>query len=97
MYSFSIVILEIMSGRKVFDALNSFVDPIHDWVWTLVESGKMEEVFYESIIEAQVKFMEKFVLVGILCAHGVVDLRPSIVEALKMLEGDTEIPPNHIC
>ncbi|RDX83226.1 putative receptor-like protein kinase, partial [Mucuna pruriens] len=91
-YSFGIVILEIMSGRKVFDTLNSSADSIADWVWTLVESGKMEEVFDESIREGQEKIMERFVHVGMLCAHVVVALRPTIVEALKMLEGDIDIP-----
>ncbi|KAI7991827.1 putative receptor-like protein kinase [Camellia lanceoleosa] len=36
--------------------------------------------------------MERFVLVGILCAHVMVALRPTILDALKMLEGDIEVP-----
>ncbi|GFY85560.1 protein kinase superfamily protein [Actinidia rufa] len=36
--------------------------------------------------------MERFVLVGILCAHVMVALRPTISDALKMLEGDIDIP-----
>ncbi|KAL1818868.1 hypothetical protein ACET3Z_013737 [Daucus carota] len=36
--------------------------------------------------------MERFVHVGILCAHVMVALRPTISEALKMLEGDVEVP-----
>ena len=36
--------------------------------------------------------MVKFITVGILCAHVMVALKPMIVEALKMLEGDNEIP-----
>ncbi|KAJ6861516.1 receptor-like protein kinase [Populus alba x Populus x berolinensis] len=36
--------------------------------------------------------MERFVLVGILCAHIMVALRPTILDALKMLEGDIEVP-----
>ncbi|KAL2317834.1 hypothetical protein Fmac_031710 [Flemingia macrophylla] len=92
-YSFGIVILEIMSGRKVLDRMNSSADAITDWVWTLVESGKVKEVFDEAIrSEGPEKVMERFAVVGMLCAHAVVALRPTIAEALKMLEGDTEIP-----
>ncbi|KAK7320977.1 hypothetical protein VNO77_30990 [Canavalia gladiata] len=92
-YSFGIVILEIMSGRKVLDALNSSADAITDWAWTLVESGKMEEIFDESIRkEGPEKIMGRFVVVGMLCAHAVVALRPSVADALKMLEGDIDIP-----
>ncbi|KAG5111851.1 hypothetical protein JHK82_035120 [Glycine max] len=48
-YSFGIVILETISSRKVFDNLNSSMDSITDWVWTLVESGMMDEILDESI------------------------------------------------
>ncbi|CAJ1971919.1 unnamed protein product [Sphenostylis stenocarpa] len=91
-YSFGIVILEIMSGRKVIDTLNSSADAITDWVWTLAESGKMREIFDESIREGPWKIMERFVHVGMLCAHAMVALRPTIAEVLKMLEGDTDVP-----
>ncbi|XP_014502690.1 probable receptor-like protein kinase At1g11050 [Vigna radiata var. radiata] len=91
-YSFGIVILEIMSGRKVLDVLDSSACLITDWVWTMTESGKMEEVFDLSIREGQEKIMERFVLVGMLCSHLAVASRPTIVEALKMLEGVIDIP-----
>jgi len=91
-YSFGIVILEIMSGRKVLDVMDSSAALITDWVWTMTESGKMEEVFDQSIREGQEKIMERFVLVGMLCSHSAVALRPTIVEALKMLEGVIDTP-----
>ncbi|WVY91503.1 hypothetical protein V8G54_037017 [Vigna mungo] len=92
-YSFGIVILEIMSERKVLDTLNSSTDSVTDWVWALAETGKMEEIFEESIREeGSVKSMERFVYVGMLCSHLVVAFRPTIVEALKMLEGEIDIP-----
>ncbi|KAK7301423.1 hypothetical protein RJT34_12287 [Clitoria ternatea] len=93
-YSFGIVILEIMSGRKVLDStLNSSVVLITDWAWMLAKSGNIEEIFDGPIREeGPEKIMERFVLVGILCAHAMVALRPTIAEALKMLEGDIDIP-----
>lgn len=92
-YSFGILILEIMSGRKVLDTSNSSVLLITDWAWTHAKSGKIEEILDESIREGGPKrIMERFVFVGILCAHVMVALRPTISEALKMLEGDIDIP-----
>ncbi|KAL1290719.1 hypothetical protein AAHE18_20G150000 [Arachis hypogaea] len=94
-YSFGIVILEIMSGRKVLDTTNSIsnVVLITDWAWTLAKSGRTEEILDESIREeGPEKIMERFVLVGILCGHAMVALRPTIAEAMKMLEGDIDIP-----
>ncbi|CAJ1975106.1 unnamed protein product [Sphenostylis stenocarpa] len=46
------------------------------------------EIFDESIRKGPQKIMERFVVVGMLCAHVVVALGPAIVETLKMLEGD---------
>lgn len=92
-YSFGIVILEIMSGRKVLDTMNSPVVLITDWAWTLAKGGKVCEIFDDKVRdEGPEKIMERFVLVGILCAHAMVALRPTIAEALKMLEGDIDIP-----
>ncbi|KAM0971497.1 hypothetical protein ACFX13_019692 [Malus domestica] len=95
-YSFGIVILEIMSGRKVLETSssdsNAFV-LITDWAWMALKSGNVEEIFDEAVREEGPKgVMERFVLVGILCAHVMVAFRPTISEALKMLEGDIDIP-----
>ncbi|XP_039157290.1 probable receptor-like protein kinase At1g11050 [Eucalyptus grandis] len=101
-YSFGVVVLETMCGRKALD-LSSSGSPraflITDWVWSLIKAGKIEEAFDPSLLKAGEStnsnpkgIMERFVLVGILCAHVMVALRPSILDALKMLEGDIEVP-----
>ncbi|KAH9757143.1 putative receptor-like protein kinase [Citrus sinensis] len=92
-YSFGIVILELMSGRKVLETSNSSFLLITDWAWMLANSGKVDEIFDEFIREEGSRaVMERFVRVGILCAHVMVALRPTIADALKMLEGDIDIP-----
>ncbi|KAK8658504.1 hypothetical protein V6N13_036708 [Hibiscus sabdariffa] len=102
-YSFGVVILEIMCGRKALD-LSSSDSPraflITDWAWSLTKAGKVEDVLDRSLIENgdslnsnPKAIMERFVQVGILCAHVMVALRPTILDALKMLEGDIEVPP----
>nr|TKS00669.1 putative receptor-like protein kinase [Populus alba] len=64
-----------------------------DWAWTLAKSGKFQEILDESIRDQGPKgVMERFVLVGILCAHVMVAFRPTIADALRMLEGDIDIP-----
>ncbi|KAL5787386.1 hypothetical protein ACOSP7_004335 [Xanthoceras sorbifolium] len=101
-YSFGVVVLEIMCGRKALD-LSSSGSPraflITDWAWSLVKAGKIEEALDASLsrerdsVNSNPKaIMERFVLVGILCAHVMVTLRPTIADALKMLEGDVEVP-----
>ncbi|KAL1818910.1 hypothetical protein ACET3Z_013779 [Daucus carota] len=93
-YSFGIIILEIMSGRKVLDTSSTSTRLlITDWAMDLVKSGNVENIFDDRMGENVSKtVMERFVHVGILCAHVMVALRPTISEALKMLEGDIEVP-----
>ncbi|XP_050375573.1 probable receptor-like protein kinase At1g11050 [Argentina anserina] len=102
-YSFGVVVLEIMCGRKALD-LSSLESPqaflITDWAWSLVKSGKLEAALETSLLTEGDSLnsnpkciMERFLLVGILCAHVMVALRPTILDALKMLEGDIEVPP----
>ncbi|KAJ0747498.1 putative protein kinase RLK-Pelle-RKF3 family [Helianthus annuus] len=67
-YSFGIIVLEIMSGRKVLEEVKG-------------EMGTLPK-----------GVMARFVKVGLVCAHALVALRPTILEALKMLEGDIDIP-----
>ncbi|KAJ6402402.1 hypothetical protein OIU84_014488 [Salix udensis] len=71
-----------------------------NWAWSLVKAGKVEEALDASLLRhgdssnSNPKgIMERFVLVGILCAHVMVALRPTILVALKLLEGDIEVPP----
>ncbi|CAK9265977.1 unnamed protein product [Sphagnum jensenii] len=69
---------------------------ITDWAWLLVKEGKGIEVVDPVIRDtddgAHQDVMLRFVKVGILCAHLLVTFRPSMMEALKMLEGDCDIP-----
>ncbi|XP_030955226.1 probable receptor-like protein kinase At1g11050 isoform X2 [Quercus lobata] len=100
-YSFGVVVLEIMCGRKALDLSSgsprAFL--ITDWAWSLVKAGKVEEALEASLSKNDdsvnlnpKSVMERYVMVGILCAHVMVALRPTILDALKMLEGDIEVP-----
>ncbi|KAL4570927.1 hypothetical protein LXL04_026592 [Taraxacum kok-saghyz] len=49
-YSFGIIVLEIMSGRKVLEEVkmtNSMMVLIADWAWEMVKSDRSDEVFNE--------------------------------------------------
>lgn len=98
-YSFGVVVLEIMTGRRALDmSAPSGIVLVTDWAWTLVKADRTSEVLDESLVMDSSPntiakgVMERFVLVGILCAHVMVALRPTIAEALRMLEGDLAVP-----
>ncbi|XP_074572533.1 putative receptor-like protein kinase At1g11050 [Curcuma longa] len=102
-YSFGVLLLEIMTGRRALDmSAPSNTVLITDWAWSLIREGRTEEVFDEALTRNEDDdsrppqlpkgVMERFVLVGVLCAHVMVAVRPTILEALKMLEGDVDVP-----
>jgi serine/threonine protein kinase len=98
-YSFGVVILEIMCGRKALELCSSGTTKflITDWVWSLMKYGNIAEALDVTILVDDGKsnsrnIMERFLLVGILCSHVIAISRPTILDALKMLEGDIEVP-----
>ncbi|XP_020220813.1 probable receptor-like protein kinase At1g11050 [Cajanus cajan] len=97
-YSFGVVILEIMCGRKALEVSSSGapIFLITDWVWSLMKSGNLGEALDTFMLgdgKSARNIMERFLLVGILSSHVMVASRPTILNALKMLEGDIEVPP----
>jgi hypothetical protein len=97
-YSFGVCLLELLSGRPALlegagGADHPNVCLVTDWAWALVKEGQIMEV-----VDAHIRHngpqdvMQRFVMVGILCAHVLVAFRPSMTDALRMLEGDADIP-----
>ncbi|KAK9167411.1 hypothetical protein Scep_002602 [Stephania cephalantha] len=96
-YSFGMVILEIMTGRKaLISSSTGSPEPflLSNWVLKQITLGQTHEVLDPYLVSTSPQaIMERFVLVGLFCAHGRVVCRPNILDALKMLEGDREVPP----
>ncbi|KAK6282680.1 hypothetical protein POUND7_016505 [Theobroma cacao] len=91
------LVYDYMPNGNLDDHL--FPSKMENWAWSLVKAGKIEEALDRSLINNgdsvssnPKAIMERFLQVGILCAHVMVALRPTILDALKMLEGDIEVP-----
>ncbi|KAJ6964913.1 hypothetical protein NC652_002976 [Populus alba x Populus x berolinensis] len=83
-YSFGIVALEIACGRKPINPKASNEDHVSmvQWVWELYGEGKLLEATQ----------MERLMIVGLSCAHPDEHLRPSIRQALHVLNFDAPLP-----
>ncbi|AQK68201.1 putative LRR receptor-like serine/threonine-protein kinase RKF3 [Zea mays] len=85
----------LLSGKKAFISLSegqSFV--LTDWAWSLVRRGRTVEVIQEGMVDpGPTKVMEKYVLVGALCTHPQLHARPTMEQALKILEADSVPSP----
>jgi hypothetical protein len=93
-YSFGVCLLELMSSRRALAASDSpQICLVTDWAWMLMKEGRGIEVVDQAIRNTgSQEVMLRFVKVGILCAHLLVAFRPTMMEVVKMLEGDCDIP-----
>ncbi|XWS09858.1 hypothetical protein CRYUN_Cryun39dG0025600 [Craigia yunnanensis] len=91
-FSFGVVTLEIVTGRKARDPIDNEMG-LTQWVWDLYGQKKplavVDERLQMEFDEQQAKCM---VLVGLWCAHPDYTLRPSIRQAIQVLNFEAEIP-----
>lgn len=75
---------------------------ITDWAWSLIVNKRPLEIVDARIhcgVDScsQIKaVMTRFVMVGMLCAHVMVSMRPSMADALRMLEGHCAVPVDRV-
>eukprot|EP01018_Ginkgo_biloba_P014755 Gb_04637 [translate_table: standard] len=86
-FSFGILLLELMSGRKALNSQNVEHLLISDWACDMLQRGMSETVIDHRIRESGPKeSMERVILLGLQCAHPRVASRPSISKAQTILE-----------
>ncbi|KAG1327907.1 L-type lectin-domain containing receptor kinase IX.1 [Cocos nucifera] len=93
-YSFGVVILEIACGRKAID-IRQKRDKVNlvEWVWELYGKNICLTAADEKLkMKFDVKQMERFMLVGLWCAHPDYNLRPTIRQAINVLKFDALLP-----
>jgi len=94
-YSFGVVALEITTGRKAVQVMKERGEDkgLIDWVWDHYGRGEllvtMDENLQKDFDEKQV---ECLLIVGLWCAHPDVSLRPSIVQAIQVLNFEVALP-----
>ncbi|KAJ9171905.1 hypothetical protein P3X46_015206 [Hevea brasiliensis] len=94
-YSFGVVLLELLSGKKalVVSDHESQPDLVTDWAWSLVKKGRALDVIEDGMPElGPQEVLEKYVFIAVLCSHPQLHARPTMDQAVKMLETDQSIP-----
>ncbi|PHT64229.1 L-type lectin-domain containing receptor kinase IX.2 [Capsicum annuum] len=93
-YSFGIVALEIASGRRSID-IKVPEDQVRlvEWVWRLYGTGELVEATDPRLNKMfSEKEMERLMVVGLWCAHPDNKLRPSIRQAIHVLNSEALLP-----
>ncbi|XP_010273782.1 PREDICTED: L-type lectin-domain containing receptor kinase IX.1-like [Nelumbo nucifera] len=94
-YSYGIVALEIACGRRpVEPRLESSKVRLVEWVWELYGRGMLFEAADSRLKNTgfDEKQMECLMVVGLWCAHPDSNLRPSIKQAMQVLNFEAPLP-----
>ena len=93
-FSFGMVALEIACGRKVVEpkAEESKISLLN-WVWELYGEGRLLEAVDETLNgDYDMDEMKCLMTIGLWCAHPDHTLRPSIRQAIKVLNYEAPLP-----
>ncbi|KAK9281863.1 hypothetical protein L1049_004770 [Liquidambar formosana] len=91
-YSFGILLLELASGKKPVEKLNATMKrTITDWALPLACEKKFSELadprFNGKFVEEELK---RVVLVGLVCSDSRPEKRPTMLEVVELLKGESK-------
>ena len=93
-YSFGVVALEIATGRNAVGSVQQKAEmSLVQWVWELYGEGKLKLAIDERLqSDFDQKQVECLMIVGLWCAHPDHNLRPSIRQAIQVLNFEMQLP-----
>lgn len=91
-YSFGILLLELASGKKPIEKLSATMKrTIADWALPLACERKFDELADPKLNGKYVEDeLKRVIFVGLLCAHNQPERRPTILEVVELLKGESK-------
>ncbi|KAL4589091.1 hypothetical protein LXL04_001993 [Taraxacum kok-saghyz] len=90
-YSFGILLLELASGKKPIEKINSTRRSITEWALPLACQKRFSEIADPKLKGSYVDDeMKRVVLVGLVCARNQAEKRPNILEVVELLKGEVK-------
>ncbi|KAK9070590.1 hypothetical protein SSX86_010992 [Deinandra increscens subsp. villosa] len=91
-YSFGILLLEIVSGRPNQNKRLPVEEQyLLERVWQLHREGELERLVDTSMEEVDIHEACQYLKIGLLCTQSLPKSRPSMSNVMKMLNGDMEV------
>ncbi|KAD4179294.1 hypothetical protein E3N88_27885 [Mikania micrantha] len=93
-FSFGVVALEIACGRKPIEYKSQEKQVrLIEWVWELYGSGTLLEAVDPSLgSDFEEKEVKRLMIVGLWCVHPDSEHRPSMRQAIKVLNSEASVP-----
>jgi serine/threonine protein kinase len=94
-YSYGMLVLEMVGGRKNFDGRLSHTSETYfpHWIYTKLEHEKNSTTFEEITGEAEEETTKKMIIVSLWCIQTNPSDRPSMGKVIEMLEGTLQSLP----
>ncbi|KAL4274228.1 hypothetical protein AHAS_AhasUnG0014000 [Arachis hypogaea] len=91
-YSFGVLLLELASGRKPLEKLSNAVKrTISDWALPLACEKKFREIADSRLNGDYVEEeLRRVVLIALICAQSQAEKRPTMLEVVELLKGDSK-------
>ncbi|GER48442.1 protein kinase superfamily protein [Striga asiatica] len=92
-YSFGILLLELVTGRKPLEKLgpSSHRRPITEWALPLARERKFDELADPKLSGMySEEELKRVVLIGLVCAHSQPEKRPIMLEVMELLRGENK-------
>ncbi|CDP05433.1 unnamed protein product [Coffea canephora] len=98
-YSYGLVLLEIIGGRRTFDRSEpSEKSHFPSYAFKMMEEGKLEDIIDGSLkIDEKDDTVSTAIKVAFWCIQDKMFLRPSMTKVVQMLEGICPVPPPPRC
>lgn len=94
-YSYGMVLLEIIGGRKNYDPkASSEKSHFPTYAFKMMEDGRLKEIIDESLkIDEEDERVSTAIKVALWCIQDDMYLRPPMTKVVQMLEGISPVPP----
>ncbi|CAD5181997.1 putative serine/threonine-protein kinase [Musa acuminata AAA Group] len=95
-YSFGILVLEIISGRSNSKSWSEIGKPLLEWTWNLFEEGRLAEVVDPALKEYPQDQVIRYIKVALFCTQAVAGRRPSMLQVVDMLSKPVQLNDEEI-
>ncbi|VVB00102.1 unnamed protein product [Arabis nemorensis] len=86
-YAFGVVVLELVSGRKISDEKRYLLE----WAWDVHEKSLEVELIDDELSEFNMEEVKRAIDIALLCIQTSHALRPPMSRVVAMLSGDVEV------